>query len=86
MCIAACHTVPTTQQGKFYCPHWVDVETEVQKSNFNNYSGAEELINKHISAAVAKAVEPLYQSRGIPTNLNNEHVQKNTDVFDGLFV
>lgn len=63
-----------------------DDETEVQKSNFNNYIGAEELINKHISAAVAKAVEPLYQSRGIPTNLNNEHVQKNTDVFDGLFV
>ena len=33
MCIAACHTVPTTQQGKFYCPHWVDVKQRFRKVN-----------------------------------------------------
>ena len=63
-----------------------DDETGVQKSDSDSGIDAEELLSRRISEAVAKAVEPLYQSRGIPTNLNNEHVQKSKDVFDGLFV
>lgn len=41
-----------------------------------------------ISREVAKAVEPLYQSRGIATNLNNEPepVKKDADLFAGVFM
>lgn len=48
----------------------------------------ESITKEDVSQMLQKALEPLYQARGIPTNLNNEPepVKKSEDEFAGVFI
>lgn len=68
--------------------HSPDDESINKAFDFDSTEVTRDDVLNIVSDAVTKAVEPLYLSRGIPTNLNNEHssVRKNHEVFDGLFI
>jgi hypothetical protein len=65
-----------------------EVLAESQNDSDSEDSAEEPVTKSEVAEMVKKALEPIYKSRGIPTNLNNElePVRKSEDVFDGMFV
>ena len=59
-----------------------------ENKNKNDECGDEPVTKEDVAEMVKKALEPVYKSRGISTNLNNEPepVKKESDVFAGLFM
>ncbi len=62
------------------------VSVDPEKENVKKSGGNE--LHQLVAAETAKALEPLYKSRGLATNLNNEPepVKKEDDLFAGVFM
>ncbi len=73
---------------KAYIAQTVKEQLEEAMKDKTEPEKEEKITKEEVAVMMKKALEPVYASRGIPTNLNNEPepVEKNDDVFSGLFM